>query len=42
MVIDQVHLKNSLSFIPDKDAHPRLSIGVLEGILILLEEIFHS
>jgi len=42
IVVDRVHPKSSLSFIPNEDAHPKLSIGVLERMLVLLVEIFHS
>jgi len=42
MVVDRVYLESALSFIQDGDAHPRLPIGVLEGMLVLLAEIFHS
>jgi hypothetical protein len=41
MVVDRVHPKRFLNFIPGGDAHLRLSIGVLEGMLALLTEIFH-
>jgi hypothetical protein len=42
MIVDQVHSKSFLSFIPNGDAHLRIPIGVLEGMLVLLAEIFHS
>jgi hypothetical protein len=42
MVVDRVHPKSFLNFIPGRDAQLRLPIGVLEGMLALLTKIFHA